>query len=296
MEVTKCNTYRGLRRKTHNLRQNKIRRNILEQLKQFTFYELYEDILNCLTDTQAGKMANRICAYEFEDTDSTGDMTDEEKFYWENLSEMLCEVKDIEKEDKIPKKYNYNSKHFTFLPLYYRAMKLLNDAKCGIFVKGICRYMLHDELPEFKDKKVEGYFNLCKRQMDMSKQKKKAGSKGGKSKSAERKSEVIPTEEPAEQPSTPQDMSQLTPVEEQSEPTQGMTYEQFRSAHTDIQGALYGASERYITDLDWADVAAKFAADEELNKVRNIYYLARNYEQKYGQTGQAEQTSEVGRF
>lgn len=255
-----------------------------KQLKQFTFYELYEDILNCLTDTQAGKMANRICAYEFEDVEPTGDMTDEEKFYWENLSEMLHEVKDLEKEDKIPKKYNYKSKHFTFLPLYYRAMKLLNVAKCGVFIKGVCRYMLHDELPEFKDKKIEGYFNLCKRQMDMSKQKKKAGSKGGKSKSTERKSEAIPTEEPAEQPSTPQDMPQLTPVEEQSEPTQVITYEQFRNAHTDIQGTLYGASERYITDLDWADVAAKFAADEELNKVRNIYYFARNYEQKYGQS------------
>ena len=119
-----------------------------KQLKQFTFYELYEDILNCLTDTQAGKMANRICAYEFDDIEPTGDMTDEEKFYWENLSEMLCEVKAIEQTGNIPKKYNYKSKHFTFLPLYYRAMKLLNVTKCGIFVKGICRYMLHDELPE----------------------------------------------------------------------------------------------------------------------------------------------------
>ena len=47
------------------------------------------------------------------------------------------------------------------------------------------------------------------------------------------------------------------------------------SAYPDIQGNLYGASERYITELDWADVAAKFEADEELGKVRNIYYLAR---------------------
>lgn len=77
-----------------------------KQLKQFTFYELYEDILNCLTDTQAGKMANRICAYEFDDIEPTGDMTDEEKFYWENLSEMLCEVKAIEQTGNIPKKYN----------------------------------------------------------------------------------------------------------------------------------------------------------------------------------------------
>lgn len=255
-----------------------------KQLKQFTFYELYEDILNCLNDTQAGKMANRICAYEFDNVEPTGKMTDEENFYWENLSEMLHEVKDLEKEDKIPKKYNYKSKHFTFLPLYYRAMKLLNATKCGVFVKGICRYMLHDELPEFEDKKVEGYFNLCKRQMDMSKQKKKAGSKGGKSKSTERKSEVKPTEDTEKMSSTPLDMPQLTPVEEQSEPTQRMTYEQFRNTHSDIQGALYGSSERYITDLDWTDVAAKFAADEELNKLRNIYYLARNYEQKYGQS------------
>ena len=62
-----------------------------------------------------------------------------------------------------------------------------------------------------------------------------------------------------------------------------MTYEQSRNSHTDIQGTLYGTSERYITDLDWADVAAKFESDEELNKVRNIYYLARKYEQKYGE-------------
>ena len=51
--------------------------------------------------------------------------------------------------------------------------------------------------------------------------------------------------------------------------------------------------ERYITDLNWADVAAMFEADEELGKVRNIYYLARNYEQKYGQKGQAKTSWEV---
>ena len=89
-------------------------------------------------------------------------------------------------------------------------------------------------------------------------------------------------------------MSQITPVEEQPEPKEDMTYEQFRSAYSGIQGNLYGASERYITDLNWADVAAKFEADEELGNVRNIYYLARNYEQKYGQKGQAKTSGEVG--
>lgn len=255
-----------------------------EQLNQFTFYDIYADILNSMTDTQAGKLAKRICAYEFEDTEPTDEMTDEENFYWENISEMLREVKAIEIAGKSPKKYNLKSKHFPFHSLYYKAMKLLDNTKCGAFVKGICRYMLHDEQPDFKDTKTAGYFNLCRRQMDMSKQKKAAGSKGGKTKSVDKKREVKPTEEVAEQQKTPQAMPQLTPAEEQSEPVQGMTYEQFRNSHTNIQGTLYGASERYITDLDWTDVAAKFESDEELNKVRNIYYLARNYEQKYGKS------------
>lgn len=61
-------------------------------------------------------------------------------------------------------------------------------------------------------------------------------------------------------------MSQVTRVEEKSKLKEDMTYEQFRKAYPYIQGNLYGASERYITDLDWADIAAKFEADEELGK------------------------------
>lgn len=37
-----------------------------EKLKQFTFYELYADMLNGLNDADAGKFAKRICKYEFE--------------------------------------------------------------------------------------------------------------------------------------------------------------------------------------------------------------------------------------
>lgn len=254
-----------------------------EQLNQFTFYDIYADILNSMTDTQAGKLAKRICAYEFGNAEPTDKMTDEENFYWENISEMLREVKAVEIAGKSPKKYNLKSKHFPFHSLYYKAMKLMDNTKCGAFVKGICRYMLHDEQPDFKDTKTAGYFNLCRRQMDMSKQKKAAGSKGGKTKSTDKKSEVKPTEYSEEMSPTPTDMPQLTPAEEQSNPTQRMTYEQFRNSHTDIQGMLYGTSEKYITTLDWTDVAEKFEIDEELNKVRNIYYLARKYEQKYGE-------------
>lgn len=62
-----------------------------------------------------------------------------------------------------------------------------------------------------------------------------------------------------------------------------LTYEDFRNAYPDIQGSLFGSAERYKTDLDWGDVAAKYDADEELKNVRNIFQLVRRYEQKYSQ-------------
>ena len=130
--------------------------------------------------------------------------------------------------------------------------------------------------------------------MDISKKRKSSGSRGGKAKCSVTKIAERAKLQTDKQPVTLKDMSQVTQVEEQSEPKEDMTYEQFRSAYPDIQGNLYGTSERYITDLNWADVAAKFEADEELGKVRNIYYLARNYEQKYGQKGQAKTNGEVG--
>lgn len=36
-------------------------------MEQFTFYEWYADILQSMDDISAGKLANCICAYEFED-------------------------------------------------------------------------------------------------------------------------------------------------------------------------------------------------------------------------------------
>lgn len=195
-------------------------------MEQFTFYELYADILQGTDDVSAGKLASNICAYEFEDREPDGEMTDKEHFYWSNIADILKEVKETERAGKKPKRYNLQSRHFTFYATYYNAMKLLNVRKRGIFVKAVCAYMFGNEEPKFADRTMQGYFNVCKRQMDMSKQKKKAGSKGGKSKSADTKSEVKPTEDTEEMSPIPQDMPQLTPVEERSKPTQGMTYEQ----------------------------------------------------------------------
>lgn len=257
-------------------------------MKQFTFYKLYSDILDGMNDTDAGKFAMRICEYEFEDKQPQEELSGKERFYWGNISDMLAEVKEAESSGKSLKKFNLRSEHFTFSETYFDAMKLLKGGDLGAFVKAICAYMFRGEEVQFKDKEIQGYYNLCKLKMDTSKKRKSSGSREGKAKCGVSKIEERAKQETDKQLATPKDMSQVTPVEEHPEPKEDMTYEQFRKAYPDIQGNLYGTSERYITDLNWADVAAKFVTDEKLGKVRNIYYLARNYEQKYGQKRQAK--------
>lgn len=240
-------------------------------MEQFTFYEWYADILQSMDDISAGKLANCICAYEFEDREPMEQLSDKEDFYWSNIAGILKEVKETESIGKIPKKYNLQSKHFTFYKTYYKAMKLMNTRKQGIFVKAICAYMFGNEEPKFQDGTMQGYFTLCKRKLDVSKKRKSSGQRGGAQK---KKVCAVPLTEEA--------VSEFQRTEMVVSP-KILTYEDFRNAYPDIQGSLFGSAERYKTHLDWGDVAAKYDADEELKNVRNIFQLVRRYEQKYSE-------------
>lgn len=250
------------------------------KIDKFTFYELYADILQGLDDASAGKLASYICEYEFADTKpADGEMTDKENFYWSNISDILKEVKETECAGKIPKKYNLQSEHFTFYETYYNAMKLMNKKKRGTFIKAICAYMFENEEPKFEDKTIQGYFNLCKRKMDLSKKRKTSASRGKSSRSsastAKDECKVLEVEEQQPVPFTEE---QIEPI-----PRKELTYSDFRKAYLDIQGNLFGMAERYITTLDWTDVATKVETDEELQKERNIFCLVKTYIRKYVQ-------------
>ena len=240
-------------------------------MEQFTFYEWYADILQSMDDISAGKLANCICAYEFEDREPMEQLSDKEDFYWSNIAGVLKEVKETESIGKIPKKYNLQSKHFIFYETYYKAMKLMNTRKQGIFVKAICAYMFENEEPKFEDGTMQGYFTLCKRKLDVSKKRKSSGRRGGA-----QKKKICAA------PLTEETVSEVQRTETVTSP-KILTYEDFRNAYPDIQGSLFGSAERYKTDLDWGDVAAKYDADEELKNVRNIFQLVRRYEQKYSE-------------
>ena len=118
---------------------------------------------------------------------------------------------------------------------------------------------------------MQGYFNLCKRKMDVSKKRKSSGRRGGTRK---KKVGAVPLTEEVVSKFQRTEMVTSSKI---------LTYEDFRNAYPDIQGSLFGSAERYKTDLDWSDVAAKYDADEELKNVRNIFQLVRRYEQKYSE-------------
>ena len=132
-----------------------------------------------MLDATAGKFARWICEYEFEDKEPSDKMAEKDSFYWCNLFEILTEVKEAERRGKSLKKFNMRSEHFTFYDTYYKAIKLLSGEKRGVFLKAICDYMFRGEEPSFEDKEMIGYFNLCRRKMDVSKKRKSSGSKGG---------------------------------------------------------------------------------------------------------------------
>lgn len=107
--------------------------------------------------------------------------------------------------------------------------------------------------------------------MDLSKKRKASGRTGGA-----QKKKVCAVSSTEDTTPTPQGIQADAPQEK-------LTYEDFRAAHSDIQGSLFGSAGRYKSELNWSDVAAKRATDEELKNERNIFRLARSYEQKYMQ-------------
>ena len=53
-----------------------------EQLKQFTFYDIYYDVIAQLEDDEADRFAKRICAFVFDGADKPG-KTENENCFWE---------------------------------------------------------------------------------------------------------------------------------------------------------------------------------------------------------------------
>ena len=152
-------------------------------MEQFTFYDLYSDVINELSDEEAGRFCKRIfnCTiFEKEDIPSKNET---ENCFWELISPTLEDATIIERNGRIPYYLNRKMRHFSFRAAYARMiMSLKDDALAGKFLKAICAYMFDGTLPNDLNKPIDSYFKLFRKSFDLSKSRSENGKKGGKSK------------------------------------------------------------------------------------------------------------------
>ena len=152
-----------------------------QAIKQFPFYDFYAQILCALKDEEAGRLTKRMCEYMFS-SEPLADIEDnKERFYWGNLVDVLEESKSALQSGKAPSGLNRRMKHFTFQENFYDALCLLDEKQGGQYVKAICEYMFEDKTPTLKPP-LDSFFALAKRKLDLSKMRKRNGSRGGTTK------------------------------------------------------------------------------------------------------------------
>lgn len=154
----------------------------MNKLKTFIFYDEYLDALNTLSDEKAGRMIKRICKFIYTDEPLEQLIEADEKYAWSCIEELLTADKEFEANGTVPRALMRNRKYFYFQENFYLALDLMTDSECASYIKSICAFMfLGEDKPKLKPP-VDAYFNIAKRKLELSKVRKTAGSKGGKTK------------------------------------------------------------------------------------------------------------------
>ena len=200
------------------------------KITQFPFYDLYAKILNGLTDEEAGRMAKRICDFMFTDLPVAEFADSRERYNWGILKDILAESKDDVWNGRKSAGLNRRMKHFTFQENFYDALNLLDDKQSGQYVKAICGYMFEDKTPTLRPP-LDGFFTLAKRKLDLSKVRRRVGSKGGKA-------ERIPV--------TSEQVNEANGV-----PRGHFDMDGFLGRHPDVRNDIYKSSMHLTTDVDW---------------------------------------------
>ena len=230
------------------------------QIKQFQFYDFYAEILNGLNDESAGRIARLMCEYMFTHNSVAEIKDDKERFYWGNIIDVLQESKENELNGKQSTGLNRKMKHFTFQDNFYDAIKLLDDKQSGQYVKAICGYMFENKTPALKPP-TDGFFILAKRKLDLSKTRKRNGSKGGK----KEKMPVI-----KEQASVAVEI-----------PREQLDMDGFLKRNPQIKNNIYPLSMRLTSVIDWTKLANKLP-NYVYRDSTNLYQIVAHYKEIVG--------------
>ena len=149
-------------------------------MEQSTFYDLYSDIMNQLTDEEAGRFCKRILAYAIFEKDDIPSKSETGNCFWEIILPTLEDATQIERNGKITYYFNRQMKHFAFKAAYARMIVALkDDVLAGKFVKAICTYMFENREPTDLATPIDSYLKLFRKSFDLSKDRSENGRKGG---------------------------------------------------------------------------------------------------------------------
>lgn len=227
------------------------------QLKQFTFYDLYWDLIRQSDDASAGRLIRNICQYMFTNETVAEPQDDRENFFWSNIADLLEEDKQTEMSGKQPKTLNSKMRHFTFVDTYYKAIKLMTEAESGQYVKAICEYMFNGTERKLKSP-VDVYFALAKRKLELSRTRKKIGSVGGKQ-------ERIKV--------TDKQVEMVTKTE------CGVSFDEFMSMHPNIVNDLYNSNKRLLNGVDWGYLDMGLDKHPEYKNCDSLFRILTHYKE-----------------
>lgn len=215
-------------------------------MTQFTFYEIYKDIMEMLDDdAMRGQFMKAICKFMFEEEPVKPPKGNKPEYFWESINDVMTESKEAEKNGKRPKRLNMKMKHFTFQYAYYKAILLMTDEEIWQYIKAIYGYMVDGAESTDLSNNVALYFNLSKRKLDISKTRSVVGRHGGKSRKQ---------------------------IGE-------MTLEQFLSAHPHIRNNLYGNAVELVKGKDFSVLSDKLKASSKWASEQSLYKILSHYDE-----------------
>ena len=224
-----------------------------KKLTRFTFYDMYWNVIKNAKDEEIGRFIKAVCAFVFDNVPMAPPKSAQEDYYQSCILSELEEVKRLEAQGKVPKKYNQKMLHFAFLDVYYKAIKLMNDEDSGAYLKALCSYAFNGKQTSKLKPPVDGYFEFAKLKLELSKIRATSGKKGGKSERVKVTDEEIDSK-----------TEKLEFI---------LSYEDFMKAHPHIVNDLYQSNKHLLNGItDWTpiDVGLDYSAYKNCKSLTKI--------------------------
>ncbi len=229
-----------------------------KQIDKFTFFDLYAEIMDTLTDEERGALLRAICEEMF--TEAVRKELKDKKliFLWGNIYDLLCVDKTARESGTTPKGLNRQMKHFTFYRNFYEAIELMDDKQAGLYGKALYNYALNEQEPSKLPSPVDTYYRLSKRKLALSKVRSKVGKKGGST------------------VNTPVTIEQINAVQLHGLTSIGI--EEFLRRNPQIKNDIYNPSLHLTEGIDWT-MLDDCLPISRYHDCKSLYKILMNYKE-----------------